>query len=128
GAGRPDLAYAVECLVNHAAAGIGIDPSEIRRKNFIPLNAFPYKSPTGGEYEIADMPGVLEQALKLADWKGFPARRDKSKSAEKLRGIGISTVIENTGRGNAPVDEVEMTLDASGTVTAAMVAKSQGQS
>jgi carbon-monoxide dehydrogenase large subunit len=126
GAGRPDIAYAVERLVNQAAAEIGMDAAELRRRNFIPPNAFPYTSPTGGSYEIADMPGVLAKALELADWKGFPARREKSKRAGKLRGIGISTVIENTGLGNAPVDEIEIQLDASGTVTASMVAKAQG--
>jgi len=126
GAGRPDIAYAVESLVNQAAAEIGMDPAELRRRNFIPPNAFPYTSPTGGFYEVADMPGVLKKALELADWNGFPQRREKSKQAGKLRGIGISTVIENTGLGNAPVDEVEIRLDASGTVTAAMVAKAQG--
>ena len=128
GAGRPDIAYAVECLVNQAAAEIGMDPSELRRRNFIPPSAFPYTSPTGGSYEVADLPGVLEKALALADWKGFAARRAQSQAAGKLRGIGISTVIENTGLGNAPVDEVEIQLDASGTVTAYMVAKAQGQS
>jgi carbon-monoxide dehydrogenase large subunit len=126
GAGRPDIAYTVERLVNQAAAEIGMDAAELRRRNFIPLADFPYKSPSGGEYEIADMPGVLKKALALADWKGFDGRRAKSKAAGKLRGIGISTVIENTGLGNAPQDEVEIQLDASGTVTAFMVAKSQG--
>src|SRR3954468_6864577 len=72
------------------------------------------------------MPGVLEKALKLDDWQGFASRREKSISSGKLRGIGISTVIENTGLGNAPSDEVEIQLDASGTVTAFMVAKTQG--
>ena len=132
GAGRPDVAYAVESLVNQAAAEIGMDPAELRRRNFIPPSAFPYSSPTagvyGGVYEKADLPGMLEKALKLADWKGFAARRAKSKAAGKLRGIGISTVIENTGLGNAPVDEVEIQLEAGGMVTAFTVAKSQGQS
>jgi carbon-monoxide dehydrogenase large subunit len=126
GAGRPDIAYTVERLVNQAAAELDVDPAELRRRNFIPPSAFPYTSPTGGSYEIADLPGVLEKALKLADWKGFVGRRAKSKAAGKLRGIGISTVIENTGLGNAPQDEVEIQLDASGTVTAFMVAKTQG--
>src|SRR4029079_14662004 len=125
-AGRPDIAYAVECLVNQAAAETKRDPAEIRRINFLQPTDFPYKSPTGGESEIAAMPGVLKKALALADWKGFESRRAKSKSAGKLRGIGISTVIENTGLGNAPQDEVELTLDPHGTGTAAMVAKSQG--
>lgn len=126
GAGRPDIAYAVERLVNQAAGEIGMDPSELRRRNFIPLADFPYTSPTGGSYEVADMPGVLSKALKLADWQGFSKRREQSKRAGRLRGIGISTVIENTGLGNAPVDEVEIQLNASGTVTAYMVAKTQG--
>ena len=126
GAGRPDIAYAVERLVNQAAAETGVDPAELRRRNFIPPSAFPYKSPTGGEYEIADLPGVLKKALALSDWNGFAGRRAKSKAAGKLRGIGISTVIENTGLGNAPQDEVEIQLDSSGTVTALMVAKTQG--
>jgi carbon-monoxide dehydrogenase large subunit len=128
GAGRPDIAYAVESLVNQAAAEIGMDPAELRRRNFIPPSAFPYTSPTGGSYENADMPGVLEKALALADWQGFANRRAQSKQAGKLRGIGISTVIENTGLGNAPADEVEIRLDASGTVSVLNVAKSQGQS
>jgi carbon-monoxide dehydrogenase large subunit len=128
GAGRPDIAYAVESLVNLAATEVGMDAAELRRRNFIPPSAFPYTSPTGGSYENADMPGVLEKALALADWKGFEARRSKSKQAGRLRGIGISTVIENTGLGNAPADEVEIQLDASGTVTLLNVAKSQGQS
>ncbi len=126
GAGRPDIAYAVERLVNQAAAEIGMDAAELRRRNFIPPAEFPYKSPSGGEYEIADMPGVLAKAVVLADWKGFPERRTKSKLAGKLRGIGISTVIENTGLGNAPVDEIEIQLDASGTVSVFTVAKTQG--
>ncbi len=71
GAGRPDIAYAVERLVNQAAAEIGVDPAELRRRNFIPPSVFPYTSPTGGSYEIADMPGMLEKALALADWTGF---------------------------------------------------------
>ena len=126
GAGRPDIAYTVERLVNQAAAETGMDAAELRRRNFIPPEAFPYTSPSGGSYEIADMPGVLAKALALADWKGFPERRAQSKQAGKLRGIGISTVIENTGLGNAPQDEVEIQLDRSGTVTAFMVAKTQG--
>ena len=126
GAGRPDIAYVVERLVNQAAAELKIDPAELRRRNFIPLNAFPYKTPTGSVYEIADMPGLLDKALELADWKGFEQRRAQSKSAGKLRGIGIATVIENTGAGNAPQDEIDIVLDAKGIVNVYTVAKSQG--
>ncbi|MGZ8156745.1 MAG: xanthine dehydrogenase family protein molybdopterin-binding subunit, partial [Burkholderiales bacterium] len=126
GAGRPDIAYVVERLVNQAATELGIDPSELRRRNFIAPEAFPYKTATGSVYEIADLPGLLGKALELGDWSGFEKRRGESQARGKLRGIGISTVIENTGAGNAPKDEVTLSVDASGTVTVHTVSKAQG--
>jgi carbon-monoxide dehydrogenase large subunit len=126
GAGRPDIAYVVERLVNQAAGELDIDPAELRRRNFIAPEAFPYKTATGSVYEVADLPGMLEKALALGDWAGFEKRRAQSKAAGKLRGIGISTVIENTGAGNAPKDEVELGVDANGKVTVYTVAKAQG--
>ena len=126
GAGRPDIAYVIERFVDQAALELNMDKADLRRRNFIPVNAFPYKTATGSTYEIADMPGVLSQALVLADWAGFAARRAQSAKRGKLRGIGISTVIEASGAGNAPKDEVELTLDAAGTVTLYTVSKAQG--
>jgi aerobic carbon-monoxide dehydrogenase large subunit len=128
GAGRPDIAYVVERLVSQAAAELAVDAAELRRRNFIPPGAFPYKTPTGSTYEYADLPGLLDKALKLADWKGFPKRRARSEKSGKLRGLGISTVIENTGAGQAPKDEVELELDAHGSVIAYTVSKAQGHS
>ena len=126
GAGRPDIAYVVERLVNQAAAELKMDAAELRRMNFIPPEAFPYKTPTGSTYEIADLPGMLKKALKLGDWSGFAKRRAESAAAGKLRGIGISTVIENTGAGNAEKDEVELRVDASGGIEVHTVSKAQG--
>jgi aerobic carbon-monoxide dehydrogenase large subunit len=126
GAGRPDIAYVIERLMSQAAAELKLDAAELRRRNFIPPEAFPYKTPTGSVYEVADFPGLLDKAVALADWKGFPERRARSQAAGRLRGIGISTVIENTGAGNAPKDEVEIELDRSGTVTLYTVSKAQG--
>jgi carbon-monoxide dehydrogenase large subunit len=126
GAGRPDIAYVVERFVDQAAVELGMDKADLRRRNFIPPNAFPYKTPTGAIYENADFPGVLSKALVLADWVGFDARRAQSAKVGKLRGIGISTVIEASGAGNAPKDEVEMQLDACGRVTLYTVSKAQG--
>jgi carbon-monoxide dehydrogenase large subunit len=128
GAGRPDIAYGIERLVDQAAAEMKLDAAELRRRNFIPPQAFPYKTPTGSTYECADLPGVLEKAVKLADWKGFAKRRAQSEKKGKLRGIGMSTVIENTGAGQAAKDDVEMVLDARGHVTVHTQAKSQGHS
>jgi carbon-monoxide dehydrogenase large subunit len=126
GAGRPDIAYVVERLVNQAAMELNTDAAELRRLNFIPPEAFPYKTPTGSTYEIADLPGLLKKALKLGDWNGFAQRRAQSAQAGKLRGIGISTVIENTGAGNADKDEVELRLDANGAIEVHTVSKAQG--
>jgi carbon-monoxide dehydrogenase large subunit len=126
GAGRPDVAYAVERIVSQAAVELGIDAAELRRRNFIPNDAYPYKTPLGSVYENADFPGLLEQALQFADWKGFEARRAQAAAAGKLRGRGIAVVIEPTGAGNAPTDEIELELDAGGTITVYTVAKTQG--
>jgi carbon-monoxide dehydrogenase large subunit len=127
GAGRPDIAYAIERLVSNAALEMGIDPGELRRRNFIPPEAFPYKTPTGSTYDNADLPGVLAKALDLADWDGYAKRREASEKNGKLRGRGIAAVIENTGAGMYPRDEVEIEVDAEGGVTAYSVAHSQGQ-
>jgi carbon-monoxide dehydrogenase large subunit len=127
GAGRPDIAYVIERLVSTAAAETGIDSAEIRRRNFIPGDAFPYKTPTGSTYDNADFQGLLTKALDLGDWQGYAKRRAESEKRGKLRGLGISTVIENTGAGMYPKDEVEIEVDAKGDVTAYTVAHSQGQ-
>jgi carbon-monoxide dehydrogenase large subunit len=127
GAGRPDIAYAIERLVSNAAADTGVDPAELRRRNFIPPDAFPYKTPTGSTYDNADLPGLLDKALAFADWNGYPKRRAESEKRGKLRGRGIATVIENTGAGMFPRDEIELEVDADGFVTAYSVSHSQGQ-
>jgi len=127
GAGRPDIAYVIERLVSQAAFELKLDAAELRRRNLLPPQAFPYKTPTGSTYENADMPAILEKALNLADWKGFPRRRAQSAKRGRLRGIGISTVIENTGAGLFPKDQVAIECDADGTVSAYMVAHSSGQ-
>lgn len=127
GAGRPDIAYVVERLASHAAAGTGVDAAELRRRNFIPSCAFPYKTATGSIYECADLPGLLEKALALSDWTGFAQRRAATESAGKLRGIGISTVIENTSGGMFAVDEIELVVDSGGGIAIYSVSQSQGQ-
>jgi carbon-monoxide dehydrogenase large subunit len=127
GAGRPDIAYVIERLVSNAAAELKIDAVELRRRNLIPADAFPYKTPTGSIYDNADLPGLLAKAVELADWKGYAKRRAESEKRGKLRGLGIATVIENTGAGMYPKDEIEIEVDAKGDVTAYSVAHSQGQ-
>src|SRR5262245_4833106 len=126
GAGRPDIAYVVERLVNEAAAELKIDPAELRKRNFIPKDAFPYKTATGSTYEHGDLAGCVGKALKLSEWAGFERRRAQSAKQGKLRGIGMATVIENTGAGLFPKDQVLIECDAE-RVTAYSVAHAGGQ-
>ncbi len=127
GAGRPDIAYAVERLVDRAADEMKIERSELRRRNFIPPAAFPYKTPTVGVYEPSDFAGCMDQALKTADWSGFENRRAASKQRGKLRGMGLSTIIEATGAGVFPKDQVAIEVDAEGKLTVYTVSLSSGQ-
>ncbi len=97
GAGRPEATYLLERLVDIAALEMGMDRVEIRRRNFIPANAFPYQTPVALQYDSGDYQSTLEQALKAADWNGFQARKAEAKKRGKLRGIGVSTYIEACG-------------------------------
>jgi carbon-monoxide dehydrogenase large subunit len=106
GAGRPVMSYALERLVEHAAREIGMDPAEFRRRNFI--RRFPYRIAAGFEYDCGDFEGVMDDALRAADWNGFESRRKASEKNGKLRGRGMSTYIEATGAGFAPQDQVEL--------------------
>jgi len=97
GAGRPEATFLLERLVDVAAHDTGMDRVEIRRKNFIPRDAFPYQTPVALQYDSGDYQATLATALKTADWAGFPARRTAAAANGKLRGIGISTYLEACG-------------------------------
>jgi len=97
GAGRPEAAFLIERIVDLAAYELGMDRVEIRRKNFIRKDQFPYQTPVALQYDSGDYQATLDQALKAADWAGFEARRSEAKARGKLRGIGLSTYIEACG-------------------------------
>ncbi|MGG5811187.1 xanthine dehydrogenase family protein molybdopterin-binding subunit [Falsiroseomonas sp. CW058] len=97
GAGRPEATYLLERLMDVAAREAGLDRVEFRRRNFIPVDAFPYQTPVALQYDSGDYVSTLEQALKTADWAGFEARRAAAAAQGKLRGIGISTYLEACG-------------------------------
>ena len=127
GAGRPDMAYAIERLVDQAALDLNLARDEIRRRNFIPPEAFPYQTPTLGIYEKADFAACQAQALRDADWQGFAARREAARVAGRLRGIGLSTVIEGTAPGAAPKDQVLIEFATDGAMTLFVACLSSGQ-
>ena len=97
GAGRPEATYILERLVDRAAREMGIDQVEIRRKNFIQPDAFPYQTPVALEYDSGDYEATLASALKGADVDGFEARKAEAAKNGKLRGLGYSTYIEACG-------------------------------
>ena len=97
GAGRPEASYLVERLVDKAASELKTDPAELRRKNFIPKDAYPYQTPVALAYDSGDYFSTLDLALKAADYSGFNKRRDDARKRGKLRGIGLSTYIEACG-------------------------------
>jgi aerobic carbon-monoxide dehydrogenase large subunit len=97
GAGRPEATFLLERLVDVAAREMGMDRIEIRKRNFIPTNAFPYQTPVALQYDSGDYFSTLEQAMKTSEWTGFEARRAEAKKRGKLRGIGISTYLEACG-------------------------------
>jgi carbon-monoxide dehydrogenase large subunit len=127
GAGRPDIACAIERLVDHAAAEHGFDPVELRRRNFVPPEAMPYTTANGTTYDCGEFAAVMDKALALADWAGFPARREQSARRGRLRGIGMATFLEASGAGGAPRDEVFARFDSNGELHLYAVSQSGGQ-
>ncbi len=97
GAGRPEATFLLERLVDVCAEDMDLDAAEIRRRNFIPVDAFPYQTPVVQCYDSGDYNAALEKALLLADYEGFPDRADEAVSRGKLRGIGISSYVEACG-------------------------------
>lgn len=127
GAGRPDIAYAIERLVDRAAFEHGFDPLELRRRNFVPPEAMPYRTANGTTYDCGEFERVMDKALALADWTGFPARREQSKREGKLRGIGIATFLEISAPGLAPKDQAFARFDRAGDMHLYTVSQSTGQ-
>ena len=97
GAGRPEACYILERLADRAAAATGVDPVEIRRRNLVPADAMPYRTPIGPTYDCGDFPKILERALEGAGHGGFAGRRAASEAAGRLRGIGIASFVESSG-------------------------------
>ena len=97
GAGRPECTYLLERLVDACARDMKMDPAELRKRNFIQKDDFPYQTPVALKYDSGDYPGTMDKALEVADYAGFAARRDASKAKGKLRGIGFSSYVEACG-------------------------------
>jgi carbon-monoxide dehydrogenase large subunit len=124
GAGRPEAVYIIERLVDQAARETGIDPAELRKKNLIRADAFPYETRTGWTYDTGNYAAALAKCQVLADWDGYAARRAESQAAGKHRGRGIVYYVENTGIFN---ERMELRFDPSGELTIVAGTLSHGQ-
>ncbi|MGZ5937812.1 MAG: xanthine dehydrogenase family protein molybdopterin-binding subunit, partial [Rhizomicrobium sp.] len=124
GAGRPEATYLVERLIERAAVELKMDPLTLRKKNFIPKSKMPYTNTSGVVYDSGDFAHVTEECLKLADHKGYTARRNESKKKGKLRGWGLAYFLEEAAIFN---DRMDLRFDPSGHVTILAGTHSHGQ-
>ncbi len=138
GAGRPEATYVVERMVETAARELGIDPVELRRRNFIQPDQFPYQTPVALIYDIGDYGQSLDRALQLADVAGFPARRAAAEARGRKRGLGYSCYIEacglapsqlaiSLGAGVGLYESGEVRVNPTGSVTVFTGSHSHGQ-
>jgi carbon-monoxide dehydrogenase large subunit len=125
GNGRPEAAYVIERIVDLAAAELGIDAIELRRRNMIPPEAMPFKSGLTFTYDCGEFEKGLDMALELADFARFEERRAEARGRGKLRGIGISNTIERAAAGG--FEAAEIRFDRTGTVTLLSGSITQGQ-
>ena len=123
GAGRPEANYVLERMMDLSARELGVDPWELRQKNFI--RAFPYETMAGETYDVGDFPRVLSRVAEEADAKGFAARRAESEARGRLRGIGLCYYIESIL--GSPVETARVEFAEDGTVNLYVGTQSNGQ-
>jgi carbon-monoxide dehydrogenase large subunit len=108
GAGRPEANFALERVVEEAARVSGIDSVRLRKKNLIPPSAMPFKTAIGNTYDSGDFPGIVEQALTLADYANFNKRKREAARRKKYRGIGVSCMLEHAG--SIPLEQASVSF------------------
>src|SRR5579864_4428762 len=124
-AGRPEVIFVIERLIDLAAREQGIDRVAIRRRNLVTEKELPYRNPFGVEYDNGDYIGGMDLALKLGDWNGFRRRRAEAKRRGKYRGIGVGNYVDiSTG---VPREKAEITVSPENFVELIIGVTSQGQ-
>jgi aerobic carbon-monoxide dehydrogenase large subunit len=125
GAGRPEAIYLMERLMAAAARELGVDPTELRRRNFIVPAAMPFKTTAGETYDSGEFAKVMDAAMKQADWSGFRQRRNEAQGRGMRRGIGMAYYIESTM--GDPQEMAAIKFETDGTVSVAVGTQSNGQ-
>ena len=125
GAGRPEASHIVERLIDAAAFELGLDPVELRRRNFIAPGDMPYRTGTGLTYDTGDFPAILDRALARIDHAELPGRREAARARGRLRGLGLACYIEECGGSGA--EEARVLLDEDGGLTVYVGTQTNGQ-
>ena len=126
GAGRPEATYVIERMVDLAAAELGLDPAEMRRRNLIPEDALPYETALTFTYDCGEFEAVLDKALVAIDYAGFARRRTAAEAVGKMRGIGIAFSIESAGAPGFEIADLRFAEDGTVTVLAGTTNHGQG--
>ena len=128
GAGGPEAAFCMERTVDLIARDLGLDPVEIRRKNFIAPDSFPYETPTGITYDSGNYPEALERALELSEYQSWKEHARQQRTGDTLIGVGLATVVKGSGaRTFRLTDHARVIVDPSGRVTAHTGVSPHGQ-
>jgi len=124
-AGRPEVMFVIERLIDLAARRHGFDRVALRRRNLVPASAMPYRNPLGLLYDSGDYVAVQDRAVALADWARFEARRAEARRRGRYRGIGLANYLElNTGM---PRERAEITVQPDGRIDVVLGTLSAGQ-
>ncbi|MEM8789540.1 MAG: xanthine dehydrogenase family protein molybdopterin-binding subunit [Pseudomonadota bacterium] len=138
GAGRPEATFQLERVIDKAARELGIDPVELRRRNFIQPDQFPYATPVAVEYDTGDYGATMDKLAEIADLSGFEARAAESQARGKLRGLGVNCYIEACGIAPSNLvgqlgaraglyDAATVRVNATGSISVMVGAHSHGQ-
>jgi carbon-monoxide dehydrogenase large subunit len=133
GAGRPEATFLIERMIDLVASKLGIDPAEIRRKNFIGGAEFPFATLTGLTYDSGEYAASLDKALELADYKGLRAKQAELRKQGRYMGIGLSTYVEVCGMGPSAAmpapgwDSATIRVEPTGSVTVMTGVSPHGQ-
>jgi aerobic carbon-monoxide dehydrogenase large subunit len=126
GAGRPEAIYRLERLLDVAAAEIGMDPIELRRRNLVPRTVMPYRTAANATYDSGDFAKILDGAVAAADWAGFQNRREAARRRGRLLGRGIACHIDTTS-GLEASETVAVEVDTDGVFTVLSGTQAMGQ-
>ncbi len=126
GAGRPEASYYLERVMDLVADEAGVDPAEVRRRNFIPSSRFPYKAASGATYDSGDYAKPLDEVLRIADYKALRMEQAAQRRNGKIIGVGLASYVEICGFGPWELGTVRVNKDATATVVTGTSPHGQG--